>query len=370
MFRNAILAAVFAYLVYGTVKYLMFMDVFKVSFKHYPGTCKKVKGARYGSEDMAWTREGLVFVTTGLSTPAVEKHLLATGTHGEIQLFDFQNPTSGVVNLKIEHSKDLNLTKTRFHGITLQEDKTKGEHILYVLNHPSGEDSELIEKFKFSPSTRQLSHLKTIELDNSFFFNNIVALSEDQFFITNFAYMPSKSVFFHALVNLFHVSLGSLHFYNGTSSTAVTPRLLTPNGVALSPDQRHVYVAATMEQSVYVYYRDSSTNTLSLVQKVYLGIKGDNLNLTPEGDALLLGAIPVFYKMVIHLMWALSPDCISPSSVLRIPLGADGLVQESDITELFYDPGDLISGSSTAATYKDQLLIGSVANSLVHCQSS
>ena len=54
--------------------------------------------------------------------------------------------------------------------------------------------------------------------------------------------------------------------------------------------------------------------------------------------------------------------------VLRIPLGADGLVQETAITELFYDHGDLISGSSAAAAHSDQLLIGSVANSLVHCQ--
>ena len=126
----------------------------------------------------------------------------------------------------------------RPHGITLLEDRVKGEHILYVINHLETEDRELVEKFRFSPSTRQLTHLKTIELDSSFFFNNIVAFADDQFYITNFAYMPYKGVLYHALINLFPIKLGSLHFYNGTKSVAVTESHATPNGVALSPDKR------------------------------------------------------------------------------------------------------------------------------------
>lgn len=369
MYRNAIFSVVLACTVYGVIKYLMIMGVLKEQFKHYPGTCSKVKGARHGSEDMAWSRDGVVFITTGLPVPDIERHLVATGAHGNIQLFDFKNPDAGVKDLQIIPSKELDILKARFHGITIREDNVKGEHILYVLNHPSKDNRELIEKFQFSPATRRLTHLKTMNLDNTYFFNNLAFVEGDQAYITNYAYMPSKSVVSHALVNLVPLSLGSLHFFNGTGSVAVTPNLVTPNGVALSPDKRFVYVAATLDASLYVYQRDGSTNSLTLLQNVYIGVKGDNLNFTPEGDALLIGAHPVYHKMLLHLLWALSPEYKSPSSVLRIPLGADGLVQEKDITELFYDPGDLISGSSTAAAFKDQLLIGSIANSLVHCRA-
>ena len=53
--------------------------------------------------------------------------------------------------------------------------------------------------------------------------------------------------------------------------------------------------------------------------------------------------------------------------VVRLPLGNDNLIQESGITEMFYDDGDMISASSVAAIFDGQMLIGSVMDSLVHC---
>ena len=53
--------------------------------------------------------------------------------------------------------------------------------------------------------------------------------------------------------------------------------------------------------------------------------------------------------------------------VVRLPLDKDNLIREDDVTELFYDHGDLISGASVAAIFDGQMLIGSVLDSLVHC---
>ena len=53
--------------------------------------------------------------------------------------------------------------------------------------------------------------------------------------------------------------------------------------------------------------------------------------------------------------------------MIRLPLKKDGLIQEDDVTKLFYDHGDLISGASVAAVFDGQMLIGSVVDFLVHC---
>ena len=116
----------------------------------------------------------------------------------------------------------------------------KGEHILYIINHPAQEQRELVEKFKFRPSTRQLTHLKSFELDGSNFFNNIATSADNQFYISNYAYMPSKGVAGHLLTDLFPIRLGGLYFYNGTEAVAVTPNIVTPNGVILCKDKRYV----------------------------------------------------------------------------------------------------------------------------------
>ncbi|GFN87029.1 serum paraoxonase/arylesterase 1 [Plakobranchus ocellatus] len=54
------------------------------------------------------------------------------------------------------------------------------------------------------------------------------------------------------------------------------------------------------------------------------------------------------------------------TEVIRPPL-SNGLVDHEKITELFYDHGDLISGSSVAHIHSGQLLVGSVIDKLVVC---
>lgn len=58
--------------------------------------------------------------------------------------------------------------------------------------------------------------------------------------------------------------------------------------------------------------------------------------------------------------------CLNNFQVLRLPL-KDGKIDAENISELFYDHGDLISGSSVATVYNSKLLIGSVFHKLVIC---
>ncbi|GFS08587.1 serum paraoxonase/arylesterase 2 [Elysia marginata] len=343
------------------------MGVFKVSFKHYPGVCKRVKGANYGSEAMTWTSDGLVFISSGLSFPDLEEHYRATNSHSEIQLFDFRNPAAGVTNLKIIAKKDFDVSKMRPHGLSVLEDKGKKEYHLYVVNHQYGEILERVEKFKFDPKTRHLTHIQSFMMEEVSSANDVTVLAQDQFYVSNFM-LGKDNALLTFLQFLVPLRLGGIFFYDGTKTTEVADGLVTPNGHCLSKDKKFLYVVSTLEESLIVFKRDTVTNALKQVQTVALSNKGDNINLSQNGDALLIGAHPMLYKTMTSMASPLNPNCTSPSSVLRVPLKQDGLVEEADITELFYDHGDLISGSSSAVQYDGQLLIGSIVNSLVHCQ--
>ncbi|GFO17111.1 serum paraoxonase/arylesterase 2 [Plakobranchus ocellatus] len=495
MFRTAIGIAVLSLVAYVILSTLKCMDVFKTFHKHYPGTCSRVKNAGYGSEDIAWTSDGLAFVTSGPAVPALEEHFRPTNTKfSEIQLFDFKNPSAGLSNLKIKASKGWDLNTLRPHGLGVLEDKVKGEHMLYVVNHPYGQTIETVEKFRFDPKARNLVHLKSIVLDKVSFGNDVAPVAEDQFYITNwirykghFVLMAAQDLlplhvgglfFFNgtdtvevksgmqtpngiclrwdlntmrphglgvledkvkgehmlyvvnhpygqtietvekfrfdpkarSLVHLksivldkvsfgndvapvaedqFYITnwirykghfvlmaaqdflplhVGGLFFFNGTDTVEVKSGMQTPNGICLSKDKKFVYVTTSSEEKLNVFKRDSATNNLQLVQRIPLQSKVDNPNLTPSADALLIGAHPISYRTLLHLFSPFAPEFNSPSSVLRIPLTKDGLVQEKEITELFYDHGDLISGSSSAVVFDKQLLVGSVAHSMVRCE--
>ncbi|GFN87033.1 serum paraoxonase/arylesterase 1 [Plakobranchus ocellatus] len=112
---------------------------------------------------------------------------------------------------------------------------------------------------------------------------------------------------------------------------------------------------------VYETQKDYGLKLVQVVPELHTGL--DNFQMTQSGDALLAGAHPILYKIFAHM-----GDVVSraPSSVIRLPL-SNGLVDHEKITELFYDHGDLISGSSVAHIHSGQLLIGSVIDKLVVC---
>ncbi|GFS10530.1 serum paraoxonase/arylesterase 2 [Elysia marginata] len=113
---------------------------------------------------------------------------------------------------------------------------------------------------------------------------------------------------------------------------------------------------------VYEIQKDNGLKLVQQVPEVHFSI--DNLLLTQSGDALLTGAHSIPHKILTHLS---DPHHRAPSSVLRLPLAADGRVVVDEITELFHDHGDLISGSTAAHIHSGQLLIGSVIDKLVVC---
>ncbi|XP_013071047.2 serum paraoxonase/lactonase 3-like [Biomphalaria glabrata] len=331
--------------------------------KHHPGECRPMMELEFGSEDLQVTSDGLAFISSGVMydamSPQFKDFIVRQNIRGRIMLYDFSQPEQGLTELSIEAGSTLLLKKFRPHGISIIEDRVKREHLVYVINH-QGLEQDRVEKFRFRPSTRTLVHLKTFTSDLLRVTNDLALVQEDQFFISNYLYFKTYTM--SVVEHLLPVGLGSLVFFNGSQFEMMVSGLLGPNGVTLSLNGRFLYVAYPLGEKMEVYQR-LNNNRLRLVQSVMLYTSPDNFHLSMSGNELYVGAHPIPHKALDHLN---QPQHTAPSSVLRVPLH-HGLVIEDKVTELFYDHGDFIAGSSVAAVYQNQLLIGSVMNKLVLC---
>jgi arylesterase/paraoxonase len=364
MLREAVKIAVLAIVVYKVVEKGLSLGVHLHYRKHHPGECRQVKGFDYACEDLEVTKDGIAFITSGVAftsmSPGFAEFLKTNNIRGNIYLYDFKKPDLGARKLKIKPSKDFNPDTFHPHGISLLEDATKGEHLLYVISHPDNSD-DAVEKFRYLPKRSELVHLKSFSSDKLHMANDLAVLAEDKFFISDCLYFKNQFLSILEQV-LLPFGLGSLVFFDGSDYKVLDSWLHGPNGVSLSSDERHLYVSLPLISSMNVYEVKADSSLVQL-QSVPLHTMADNFHLSQSGDTIYTGAHPVFYQTMSHI---LDPNQLSPSSVLSIPL-KNGKVVPENITELFYDHGDLISGSSVAAVYDKKLLIGSIVNRLVIC---
>ncbi|XP_012946806.1 serum paraoxonase/lactonase 3-like [Aplysia californica] len=239
MLKKAILIGLLAAVVYFVGTKVKMLGFHLHYYKHHPGTCRVIETAGPGSEDFHVTSAGLAFITSGLAFSSAPPSFLEfhkkNNIKGRILIYNFKNPKKGLVELKIKPSETLDLAKFKPHGISVLEDKAKGEHLVYVVNHPIPEP-DAVEKFRFNPKTNELVHLKSITSNVMTTTNDLAVGEEDKFYITNFNYF--NNYFLTVVEGLFQLPLGGVLYYNGTGFTQVTRRLAKPNGVFLSKDLR------------------------------------------------------------------------------------------------------------------------------------
>jgi len=364
MLRSSVYAVVVAFIAYhalGWYKFLGFPDRY---YNSYPGVCRVVKNAPTGSEDLHVTAEGVAFITSGcsfsISSPKYMEFISNSHVKGRISLYNFNDPERGVTKLKIKPSETFSLKDFRAHGISVLEDKAKGEHLIYVVNHPYPKP-DTVEKFRFKPDTQELIHLKTFTSDALRISNDLALVEEDKFYISNFIY--SLNPLMVKVEGISQQPWGNILYFNGSGFQEAATDLISPNGVVLSKDKRYLYAAMANEKKIRVFkiYDDG----LVQVQVVPLHTVPDNLHLSPDGQVLYAGTHPIVIKIVNFLE---NPYETAPSQVLSLPL-RDNLVQVDDITQLLYDDGRLIKASTVAATYGDQLIVGSLLDSLVVCDN-
>ncbi|XP_056237504.1 serum paraoxonase/arylesterase 2-like [Seriola aureovittata] len=315
---------------------------------HLPN-CVALKNLDYGSEDITILGDGLAFISAGLKYPGMP----SSDVTGKIFSIDLQDSRIKPVELRMPRNFDLESFNP--HGISVYTDPSDDTIYLFVVNHPQHKSQ--VEVFRFVEDDHSLVYLKTIKHELLYSVNDIVAVGVDSFYATNDHYFTHEIV--KSLVEpLLAQPWTNVVYYSPKDVKIVSEGYYFANGINISPDKRHIYVADLFDHNVHVLERKED-NTLATVKSVAVGSLCDNIEVDPETGDLWLGCHPNGWKAFMF-----DPKDPPGSEVIRIQkIHSDQPV----VTQVYADDGHVIMGSSVAATYGGKLLIGSVFHKALVC---
>ncbi|XP_029959663.1 serum paraoxonase/arylesterase 2-like [Salarias fasciatus] len=316
--------------------------------KHLPN-CVALKNVDSGSEDITILGDGRAFISTGLKYPGMP----VTEGIGKMLLLDVQDSRMKPVELRMPRNFDLESFNP--HGISAYVDPRDDTVYLFVVNHPQHKTQ--VEIFKFVEDDLSLLHVKTIKHELLYSVNDIVAVGVDSFYATNDHYFAQE--FLKAMVEpLLCQPWSNVVYYSPNEVKVAADGFYCANGINLSPDKKHIYVADIFDHTVHVLgIKDD--NSLAPVKTVAVGSLADNIEVDPESGDLWIGCHPNAWKLLIF-----DPNDPPGSEVIRIQnIHSD----EPVVTQVYVDDGRVLMGSSVAAVYGGKLLIGSVFHKALCC---
>lgn len=260
---------------------------------------------------------------------------------GAVYGFDLNSVNTRLVNLTANFSKELNP-----HGIGWWMAKN-GDLSVFVVNH--SRDGHLVEIFDYRGD--KLVHRRSVTGALMHSPNDVLPVGPDTFYVTNDH--GNSSRFGRMAEEYLQLARSYVLYYDGKNFRKVVEGLAYANGINMSPDGQTVYVAATVGQKIYVYDRDRSNGDLSLRNTIEAGTGVDNIEIDQKGD-LWIGCHP---KLLTFVKYSKAPGVLSPSQVIQVEKRTSG---SYEVKEIYLNNGQLMSGSSVAAVFKDTLLIGSV----------
>ncbi|XP_033836423.1 serum paraoxonase/arylesterase 2-like [Periophthalmus magnuspinnatus] len=316
---------------------------------HLPN-CALLPNLNHGSEDITILGNGLAFISSGLRYPGMP---VADTVMGKMYALDLNEPRLKPTELRMPRNFDLQSFNP--HGISVYTDPNDGTVYLFVVNHP--EHKTQIELFKFVEEDYSLVHLKTIKHELLYSVNDIVAVGVESFYATNDHYFVNE--FMKSTVEILLAQpWTNVVYYSPEEVKMVSDGFHFANGINISPDQKHVYVADILDHNVHVLERKED-NGLVFVKSVNVGSLCDNLEVDPKTGDVWAGCHPNAWKLFLY-------DVNDPpgSEVIQIQ---NILSDEPVVKQVYADDGKVLQGSSVATPYGNKLLIGTVFHKALIC---
>ena len=313
----------------------------------FAGTCKTVTGV-VGAEDIALDHDsGIAFIS------ATDRRMIMAGkssTQDGIYVMKAGHPEQGITKLEG--------TPADFHphGISILRDRD-GTLTLMAVNHPLKGPAQVVifnVMQVFLPdgtSKLFLHHVKTVTDDLLFSPNDVVAVGKDRFYATNDH--GSRSDLGVTLENYLMLPRAYVVYYDGQHMSQAVTGLRYANGINISSDLSHVYVAETIGRDVKTFSREPISGALKQVDDFDIPGGVDNIDVDDAGN-LWVAAHPKLFSFVAY---ASDPSKPSPSEIFRVAV-FDGVPHSS--FPVFTSTGKEIGASSIGAVMGDQMLIGSV----------
>lgn len=237
-----------------------------------------------------------------------------------------------------------------------------GQIFLQVINHRS-EDHNTVEIFTLHDdgNGRQILHHRGSVSSTLFIHpNGIAAVGPEAFYLTNDR--GSGPRWMHMVENLLQLSRSTVVYYDGRGVRIVAKDIAFANGIDVTADGGTVLVGSTLWRELLAYTRDPGSGMLLRSGTLPLPGGPDNIHRDAAGN-LWVAAHPNAFAFIGH---AISGDKQSPSMILRLGRGSNGLLQ---VQQAFGDPGSLVSGASAAMQINNRLLIGATFQpKLLDCQ--
>ncbi|XP_019897024.2 serum paraoxonase/arylesterase 2-like [Esox lucius] len=311
--------------------------------------CHQIKSLEYGSEDFTILPNGLAIISTGLRYPGLPSY---SDGPGKIYTLDLSDSRMKPVELRMGRGYELESFNP--HGISVYTDETDNSIYLFVVNHP--QQKAQVEIFQFVEEDHSLVFVKTIKHELLHSLNDIVAVGVESFYATNDHYFGGGT--FNPLEALLAQPWCNVVFYSPEEVKVVAEGFYQANGISVSPDGRHVYVADTLDHNIHVLERQEG-NGLAPVKVVEVGSLVDNIQVHPETGDLWIGCHPNGWKL-----FQIDPEDLPGSEVVRIQ---DIHSESPVVTQVYADDGSVLIGSSVAAPYGGKLLIGTIYQKALIC---
>ena len=268
-------------------------------------------------------------------------HREGKDVHGALYLLDYQTDPPVSTNLTSHFEKK----DFHPHGISFYHDLDDSTKWVFAVSH--GDDGHVIERFQFTDSS--LIHVESITHGKIASPNDLVAVGKRQFYFTN---DHDQAGNIDRWKDYLLIGTAQIGFYDGKDVEILHTGLGYSNGINISKDKKHLFVANSIDLNVVIYDRNDGHKK---VGEIPCGTGVDNIELDENGH-LWIGSHPQSLKFVAH-----SKDAAerSPSQVLKIELNTTDF-SKSIVEEVYLNDGNPLSASSVAAVDGDILMMGCV----------
>jgi arylesterase/paraoxonase len=323
------------------------LGVFTEVTPQFQGNCVALHGV-IGPEDMQIDRKDRLVFVSATDRRALEKK--APNAQDGLYTFPLDHPEQGFTKLTG--------TPSNFHphGISLYRDGG-GALTLMAVDHPLGEDSA-VEIFDVKIANGKAALVQRADIAGGLLVNpnDVTAVAPDQFYVTNDH--ASKSAFGRTLEDALLLPRANVVFFDGNVFRVVANGLSFANGIFVSPDDTHVYVASTTGRTIHTYERNPVSGELKDAGEFDIPSGLDNIDIDAQGNLWVAGHPKLLDMQAVRA----DPTKVTPSQIFEVTL-KNGVPSEAKL--VYANAGDEISGSSIGVVDGDRLFIGAGYDSKV-----
>ncbi|MBV9990878.1 MAG: SMP-30/gluconolactonase/LRE family protein [Alphaproteobacteria bacterium] len=237
------------------------------------------------------------------------------------------------------------------HGISLFR-AADGSLTLMAVNHLTP-DHHAVDIFQVlvENGTARLNEVGAIEGDKLIHPNDVVAVGEAQFYVTNDH--GSRTDLGMTLENYLTLPRADVLYYDGTTFREAAAGLVFANGINVSNDGRHVYVAESTMRRVQSFARNVFSGRLTPEATLDMPAGPDNIDVASDGTLWIAGH-PKMFDLVAY---SSDPSKPSPTEIFKAP-AKGGVPQPAE--PVYVDLGPALGAGSVGVTAGRDLYIGSI----------